>query len=1212
MKKMFWFFLLIFNVQLSAQTYPITSINISIPVNPDANTSKWATVSSLIMITANARMVNGKVDDRVRDSKILLIIKKSGTKFCGSNTANTAPSANFNTNTKVWSGTNAISLIGQECTLPPGDYDFCVQFFGDGPTGIMTLSEEKCKPFTIRGKEQISYQPPQNISPINANVFTETDINKPVSFRWTPVVPKPTEPVTYRLKVWQLMQGQNRTQAMKANQPIITKDVDNITQAVITNLIIGPCKPPYLCDFVWNVQAFNKEGKGIGNNNGMSEIWAFSLEERINIQRNNISCKDLKIKVEKKYTTGTKDDCCFDLSIKNKIAINSIVGLRIYTNNSMILPATINNVWTQVYSNNNISKTTITFKRVEGYIPKGETFINTICFTNIQSDPFYLKYEWLDKGGKEICKDSIQMSGCGGGDGCKNSLIRNSGFNLSSVAGIMPTPGTTQFWTSGYGSPTVINNPNDPNEGFIEMGYIKLSGNVSNGQSVMQSLDPNNKIIAGKKYKLSVAVRFLNSQNSIDYGKIRATAFNGSIYSSTGVHPNASTDVAIIGRSSKIKDCNDWSVIEFPVWTANKDFLNIAINAFTNDGQNATLLIDNVTICESVQENCNEVQVDENGNPIMPAGFGDVTSGFNCQAVAEEDNYYNGSLQDLYPGYNGTTDLYTQNSNSCYSIGGTLPQDINNYSCDDSLKAAGINMTCEELQALLNQEFVPTEIKKNIMPPIAPVANKICDRPMPKNMESMPFKGRDIIYIHGLQMDHIVDRANGEHGATGRWPNNQSEYFSGYYKNVATNNMLPHIFHFLRNRGNLNRFIIVAYDCSETAEVAVNAVLTQIREAMENGTGVQSDPSDPRGKNCFGRDFVMISHSTGAIIADVALSIANKTKTNINLKMQYGDIGLISDRCKGRVSIQGAYSGSNLAKLACIGAQSFPELFGLAVAAIAFHPISTQTINTIASTPNIIANSILVDLVPEITRSRWGSYINDISVPVLTLAGGHPSAILGPLKYNILPGFDDGVLTMDCANGNNNPLSFGPSSFNTTPSKLFDMGIPLIRAINYYKDQKISDGVFAAASTAYLSPTGMVVPVNSINMNPQNHFNNHYSFVQASKEHWFATTEPGSGNTPCDYKQTLFGGSTNNEEVLVVSNSSLYTPGLINPAIISQMGETIKDLHIDYPWLKIVYRRGIPRLSVIWKKFYIWKRTYHKLNDNCMYDVDYAYKYLFN
>lgn len=93
-----------------------------------------------------------------------------------------------------------------------------------------------------------------------AKVITQTeteftlDAVQPVTFRWTPIAPKPQEKATYRLKVWQLMQGQNGTQAMRTNQPIVTKDVDNITQVTVSDLYTGPCKPPYLCDFVWSVE----------------------------------------------------------------------------------------------------------------------------------------------------------------------------------------------------------------------------------------------------------------------------------------------------------------------------------------------------------------------------------------------------------------------------------------------------------------------------------------------------------------------------------------------------------------------------------------------------------------------------------------------------------------------------------------------------------------------------------------------------------------------------------------------------------------------------------------------------------------------------------------------------------------------------------------------------------------------------------------------
>ncbi|MBS4043673.1 MAG: hypothetical protein KGZ59_07635 [Chitinophagaceae bacterium] len=279
MRKSLWFFVLIFSSQIAAQTFPITSINISLPNSPNANTANWSTGSSLVMITANARMVNGKIDDRVRDGKILVVIKKNGAKVCGLNSPNSAPSANFNSSTKVWSGANATSLLAQECTLPAGDYELCVQFFADAGAAPMPISEEKRKLFTIKDVDQINYQSPQNLSPIDGFSISESDIKKPITFRWTPVVPKPQEPVTYRLRVWQLMQGQTSSQALKTNQPIITKDVENITQAIVTNIISGPCKPPYLCDFIWNVQAINKEGKSLGNNDGTSAASTFKIGE---------------------------------------------------------------------------------------------------------------------------------------------------------------------------------------------------------------------------------------------------------------------------------------------------------------------------------------------------------------------------------------------------------------------------------------------------------------------------------------------------------------------------------------------------------------------------------------------------------------------------------------------------------------------------------------------------------------------------------------------------------------------------------------------------------------------------------------------------------------------------------------------------------------------------------------------------------------------
>ena len=186
--KILVFLILLFSVQLSAQTYPVTGITISLPPNPDASFTKMGNGTLMLSITASAKQVNGRIDPRLESSNILVTIKKGGAKICGSYTSSSAPSANFNSPTKVWSGNNAVSLLGQDCTLPPGDYEFCVQFFAAGPVGIIPISEEKCKSFTIRPVEQQNYQAPQAISPTDGTILKEIDLKKSINFRWTPMV----------------------------------------------------------------------------------------------------------------------------------------------------------------------------------------------------------------------------------------------------------------------------------------------------------------------------------------------------------------------------------------------------------------------------------------------------------------------------------------------------------------------------------------------------------------------------------------------------------------------------------------------------------------------------------------------------------------------------------------------------------------------------------------------------------------------------------------------------------------------------------------------------------------------------------------------------------------------------------------------------------------------------------------------------------------
>jgi hypothetical protein len=243
-------------------------ITITLPTNPPANTADWATTMPPLMILAQGKMENGRVNGMVQDSKILVTIKSGGGKVCGSYTPQTAPQSNFNTATKSWSGANVLSLLGQGCVLKPGSYELCVQFYGSNPTSSNVVIGESCKPFTIKENTKETFSPPQNVQPADGKVLTEKEGKAPLTFRWVPVLPKPKEPVTYRLKVWQLMQGQSGAQAMKANNPIIEKEVKDQTQFVKPNLMgdveMLQSDKGKQADLVWNVEAVDLKGKTLG------------------------------------------------------------------------------------------------------------------------------------------------------------------------------------------------------------------------------------------------------------------------------------------------------------------------------------------------------------------------------------------------------------------------------------------------------------------------------------------------------------------------------------------------------------------------------------------------------------------------------------------------------------------------------------------------------------------------------------------------------------------------------------------------------------------------------------------------------------------------------------------------------------------------------------------------------------------------------------
>lgn len=247
----------------------------TMPKPVPANTADWGSLPSLIVVANAAGQVNTSL---LEESKVAFTIKSGGNKVCG---GNLMPSG-FSGRNRVFKASEISGMLNS-CVLKTGSYQLCVQFFSATNGQTKPISDEKCSSieFTIETSGgatppvNSSYTPPQNIRPEDGKAFTELEARQPVTFRWTPLVPKPREPVNYKLRVWQLMHGQNASQAVSGNQPIIEEEVRDQTQYAYRKGWDGTVKGGSKRSFVWRVEAADKEGKLIG----VSEATNFDINE---------------------------------------------------------------------------------------------------------------------------------------------------------------------------------------------------------------------------------------------------------------------------------------------------------------------------------------------------------------------------------------------------------------------------------------------------------------------------------------------------------------------------------------------------------------------------------------------------------------------------------------------------------------------------------------------------------------------------------------------------------------------------------------------------------------------------------------------------------------------------------------------------------------------------------------------------------------------
>jgi hypothetical protein len=151
--------------------------------------------------------------------------------------------------------------------LPADNYTLCVRPVNI--TDYTPLGEEQCKTFYLA-----SIQLPILLKPFNEEELDAKQAQTAIIFRWSPMVPAQSSPVTYRLQVFEVLPTQSPVQALRSNQPLLDKEIKSATQ-----YIWRPQLPflPYdnetkkIPAFVWTIQSLNNAGLPVTQTDGSGE-----------------------------------------------------------------------------------------------------------------------------------------------------------------------------------------------------------------------------------------------------------------------------------------------------------------------------------------------------------------------------------------------------------------------------------------------------------------------------------------------------------------------------------------------------------------------------------------------------------------------------------------------------------------------------------------------------------------------------------------------------------------------------------------------------------------------------------------------------------------------------------------------------------------------------------------------------------------------------
>lgn len=174
--------------------------------------------------------------------------------------------------------------LNQSGKLPSQTYQICVTLVNS--TEFLPLTTTKCKVFTIAAPIL-----PKLLKPYKDQVLDAVEAQSVITFRWTPRTPVTPSITTYKVLVFEVLQGQTPLQALRSNMPVLDQEVRGTTQYIWQPQGILNENPTdengvlHQKQLVWTVQTFDNLGEqplldGSFNRDGVSEPLTFFIENK--------------------------------------------------------------------------------------------------------------------------------------------------------------------------------------------------------------------------------------------------------------------------------------------------------------------------------------------------------------------------------------------------------------------------------------------------------------------------------------------------------------------------------------------------------------------------------------------------------------------------------------------------------------------------------------------------------------------------------------------------------------------------------------------------------------------------------------------------------------------------------------------------------------------------------------------------------------------